>query len=1060
LTYNNVYNNSGGNYSGCTAGTGSISVDPAFVSWATANYNLNSWSPCIDAGDPASPPDPDGTRTDMGAYYYYQAPAAPVITSTPDTTAITSFGYIYDVSATGVPAPVFSLTQYPAGMTINSASGMIEWLPNSTQAGTVPVTVQATNSQGFFQQSYNIEVELNQAPEFISVTPTQLDTVDFGETIEFSVLAQDPNGQTIYYSWYLDQVNLGISVASALITFVNVGDHLVKVVITDGVLSDSLFWDPFVPGTEIEGTLSGILSPAGNPYYMMDDISVLAGTTLTIQAGTEINVTRPSPANSLLLSVYGKLEIAGTADNPVIFTPQASSPALDHWSGIDFQDNSNSASFITYCEIDHAYEGIKIRNTSPEISHNTIKQCALRGICSINNGSPEIHHNSVWQVSTRGIYIYTGTAQVYNNTVISTSGIGIELSSTLSGTAVYNNISCYNSQYGIKLYSSSVADIRYNDCYGNSIGNYSGTSMGAGGLSENPQLVDYLQGNFYLQINSPCLDAGDPYSPMDPDGTFPDMGRFAYNQMPAVPVFSSTPDTVNIAGFAYSYAPEVTGVPWPAFSLISSPPGMTVNALFGTVNYLALPNVTGVYTVDLKAENSQGTTHQMWTLHVNQNQAPLIPDYWPVNLDTAEYHEEVTFGVFAVDPDSHAMNYTWKLNGTVIATGTTEITILSEAFGNNQVAVYVSDGVDSTSQTWNYFITGTSVTGEVSGIWSMAGSPYVAFNNLTVPAGDSLIIQPGVKVQFAGSYLLTVHGYLQALGTYNNMIVFNSNNLSPVPDDWQGISMEALSNDNSRLSYCDIRHAHNGIKVSYANTNIDHCIFAYNGMFGVYLDHSASEIYNISSTHNQQGGFYCDVTNAIINNSIIAFNQTYGMRCVDSNPVLSYNDVYGQTTNYSGCTPGWGSLSTNPLFQALDDFHLTETSPCINVGDPNRPNDPDGTRSDMGALYYSAMGVGEQPPIASIPREYRLSAAYPNPFNSQTAIEYWLPEASRVDLKIYSVLGEAAATLAEGEQSAGYYRVVWNAEQVSSGIYFCVMSAKSAEMKHQFTMVNKLALLK
>jgi predicted outer membrane repeat protein len=53
-------------------GTGNISQDPCFVNPTLGNYHLQEISPCIDAGDPNSPPDPDGSITDMGMYYFHQ----------------------------------------------------------------------------------------------------------------------------------------------------------------------------------------------------------------------------------------------------------------------------------------------------------------------------------------------------------------------------------------------------------------------------------------------------------------------------------------------------------------------------------------------------------------------------------------------------------------------------------------------------------------------------------------------------------------------------------------------------------------------------------------------------------------------------------------------------------------------------------------------------------------------------------------------------------------------------------------------------------------------------
>ncbi len=53
-------------------GEGMIDADPIFVNPDSNDFHLWSHSPCIDAGDPGSPFDPDSTLADMGAYYYHQ----------------------------------------------------------------------------------------------------------------------------------------------------------------------------------------------------------------------------------------------------------------------------------------------------------------------------------------------------------------------------------------------------------------------------------------------------------------------------------------------------------------------------------------------------------------------------------------------------------------------------------------------------------------------------------------------------------------------------------------------------------------------------------------------------------------------------------------------------------------------------------------------------------------------------------------------------------------------------------------------------------------------------
>jgi hypothetical protein len=70
--YNSVYVNYS-NIRGGYAGTGNINADPLFVDSANGDYSLSWNSPCIDAGDPASPLDQDGSRADMGALPFIHA---------------------------------------------------------------------------------------------------------------------------------------------------------------------------------------------------------------------------------------------------------------------------------------------------------------------------------------------------------------------------------------------------------------------------------------------------------------------------------------------------------------------------------------------------------------------------------------------------------------------------------------------------------------------------------------------------------------------------------------------------------------------------------------------------------------------------------------------------------------------------------------------------------------------------------------------------------------------------------------------------------------------------
>jgi len=89
-----------------------------------------------------------------------------------------------------------------------------------------------------------------------------------------------------------------------------------------------------------------------------------------------------------------------------------------------------------------------------------------------------------------------------------------------------------------------------------------------------------------------------------------------------------------------------------------------------------------------------------------------------------------------------------------------------------------------------------------------------------------------------------------------------------------------------------------------------------------------------------------------------------------------------------------------------------------------------------------------------IPEIFTLSQNYPNPFNPTTVIKYSIPEVTNVKLKIYDMLGREIKTLVNQEQSAGVYKVEFNAAHLSSGVYFYRVEAGS------FVDSKKLLLLK
>ena len=93
------------------------------------------------------------------------------------------------------------------------------------------------------------------------------------------------------------------------------------------------------------------------------------------------------------------------------------------------------------------------------------------------------------------------------------------------------------------------------------------------------------------------------------------------------------------------------------------------------------------------------------------------------------------------------------------------------------------------------------------------------------------------------------------------------------------------------------------------------------------------------------------------------------------------------------------------------------------------------------------------------PEKFELNQNYPNPFNPSTNITYVVAEGAKVSVLIYDILGRKVTELVNEEQEPGYHKLTWNASNYSSGVYFCVLSAK-APLKERFVSRKKLLLVK
>jgi len=124
----------------------------------------------------------------------------------------------------------------------------------------------------------------------------------------------------------------------------------------------------------------------------------------------------------------------------------------------------------------------------------------------------------------------------------------------------------------------------------------------------------------------------------------------------------------------------------------------------------------------------------------------------------------------------------------------------------------------------------------------------------------------------------------------------------------------------------------------------------------------------------------------------------------------------------------------------------------VDAGDPNSPNDPDGSRADMGAFAFDhAQDIAND---ATTPSAFALSSPFPNPFNSTTTIGYSLPAAGAVALAVYDLSGREVARLADGVKTAGTHSVSFNGDGMASGVYVVKLVAGGEMFREKVVLVK------
>jgi len=205
--------------------------------------------------------------------------------------------------------------------------------------------------------------------------------------------------------------------------------------------------------------------------------------------------------------------------------------------------------------------------------------------------------------------------------------------------------------------------------------------------------------------------------------------------------------------------------------------------------------------------------------------------------------------------------------------------------------------------------------------------------------------------------------------------------------------------------------------------------------------------------------------NILYNNTAVSEgDEIYLMN--NTNTHLYNNNVNADEIEGSGHSQGSGNIFVDPMI--VDDMgHLGWASECANAGIytlsvdgvwytiPMTDIDGDdrpylNTMPDIGADEAPILYVGKEESGVWSLESGVLS--YPNPFTTSTTLEYELKKPVNVRIAIYNYLGEQVKVIQENQQS-GKHKVVWNAEGLQAGVYFCVLDTP------QFSTTKKLVKL-
>lgn len=199
-------------------------------------------------------------------------------------------------------------------------------------------------------------------------------------------------------------------------------------------------------------------------------------------------------------------------------------------------------------------------------------------------------------------------------------------------------------------------------------------------------------------------------------------------------------------------------------------------------------------------------------------------------------------------------------------------------------------------------------------------------DDLEVPQGIELTIEPGTTVKLEPDADINVYGKFTAQGTAENPILFTTTVVNPTTSDyWGRIYFKDDADDNSILEYCNMKYADYGAYIYRSNPTVNHCNIGPVYIDGICVRYAAPHLTNNTIQNSRYGIFYLlgnDIGPGLVQDNTIQ-NCDRGMYIYRSSPYilgnLFQNNTYGVYCN-SYASPYFGTYD----YYGNNDFYENE----------------------------------------------------------------------------------------------------------------------------------------